>query len=171
MTGQALALVLAASLIAGPTASEDQAVEPAATVEPPAPSLTPAPAAPIETDPRNYRMVLAGDIVIGVGGVGLIVMITGLALRSDAIAQRQALASSINPDADALGFQDRRLRTATTLAITGGAATAALFTTGITLVALGYARERKRRESLAWQAIPSPSFGHGQLGLRWQVSF
>jgi hypothetical protein len=170
MIGQGLALVLAASLLAGPAGGEGT-VEPAGAVEPPAPSITPAPAAPIEVDPRNYRMVLAGDLVIGAGGVGLIVMIAGLGIRSDAIAQRQALAGSIDPDAGALARQDRRRASATTLAITGGAASAALFTTGITLVALGYARERKRREGLAWQAIPSPSFGHRQLGLSWRVRF
>ena len=144
---------------------------PEVVAEPPAPTLSPPAPAPIAVDPRHYKMVLAGDIVIGLGGAALVVMITGLAIRSDAVSQRQALASTSSPDLDALARQDQRRETGTTLAIAGGATSAALFTTGITLVALGYARERKRRETLTWRSLPTPTLAPGQIGLGWSVAF
>ena len=145
------------------------APEPAPTLEPPAPALMPPPPQLPEVDPRNYNMVLAGNLVIGLGGAGLITMIAGLGVRSDALAQRRALGVATEPDAAALARQDRRIQTGTILAVTGGVATVALFTSGVTLVALGYARERKRRESLTW--IPTPTIGRETVGLHWSIRF
>jgi hypothetical protein len=162
MTSLAITLSLAAALATASTP------EPA-VAEPPPPVLVPPPAQPVEVDPRNYNMVLAGNIVIGLGGAGLVAMIVGLGLRGDAISQRRALAVSVEPDTAAIARQDRRISTGTILAISGGAASGALFVTGITLVSLGYARERKRRESLS--LIPVPSFDRVSVGLRWSLRF
>lgn len=145
-----------------------------ATVEPPAPVAVPPPPSPVEVDPRNYRMVLAGDIVIGLAGAGLIAMVAGLGIRSDARGQRQALGVSTSPDLDAIARQDQRIELGTILAISGGVTAGAMFATGITLVALGYSRERKRRDSQrvgGLSAIPSPSFDRNGFGLGWSLRF
>jgi hypothetical protein len=120
----------------------------------------------IEVDPRNYRMVLAGNIVIGLSGAGMIAMAVGLGIRSDAVTQRQALTVSDQPDLDAIARQARRIETGTQLAITGGVAAAVLLASGITLVAVGYRRERQRRLSL-----PSASFGPHGASLSWTLRF
>lgn len=145
-----------------------QAPEPA-----PAPVLVPpAPAQVVEVDPANYKLVLAGDIVIGLGGAGLITMLAGLIIHNDAVSQREALGVATEPDAAAIARQEQRIETGTILAISGGAAAGALFTTGITLVALGYARERKRRESLNRSSmIPTPLLGRDRVGLSWRIHF
>lgn len=162
MIGQAIALASSLALLGTP--------EPAAPIaEPPPPVLVPPPAQPLEVDPRNYNMVLAGNIVIGLGGAGLVTMIVGLGVRADAANQRGALGVAVDPDTAAIARQDRRIQTATILAISGGAAAGALFVSGIALVALGHARERKRRESLS--LIPAPSFGRSSVGLRWSLEF
>lgn len=141
---------------------------PAAPVEGPQPAATtvPPPAAPVEVDPANYRMVLAGDIIIGLSGAAMIAMAVGLGIRADAITQRQALTVADIPDEQAIARQDQRIDTGEILAISGGASAAALLTTGITLVALGYKRERLRRMSL-----PQASFGPRSLSLSWTLRF
>ncbi|HLT39938.1 MAG TPA: hypothetical protein VK034_26840 [Enhygromyxa sp.] len=135
----------------------------------PAAAEPPAPAEPVTVDPSNYKLVLAGDIVIGFGGAGLVTMLVGLGIRSDALGRRQALLSSIEPNPDAIAREDRRIETGTILAITGGAAAGALFATGITLVALGYSRERKRREAL--RMVATPTLGRDRLGLSFTLRF
>jgi hypothetical protein len=138
-----------------------------AVTEPMAPPAVTPPPIPVEVDPRNYRMVLAGDILIGLSGAGMITMAVGLGIRSDAITQRQALTVSDQPDLeDAIDHQARRITTGSQLAITGGVAAAVLLGSGITLVALGYRRERLRRLSL-----PSASFGPQGVSLRWTLRF
>lgn len=133
------------------------------------PAEPPPPPPTVEVDPGNYRMVLAGNVVIGLGGAGLITMLVGLGLRSDAIGQRRALTVGADPDEQAIARQQRRIETGTILAITGGAAAGALFATGITLVALGYSRERKRREALRMVAVPL--LGRDRVGLSWTLHF
>ena len=132
-----------------------------------APTLAPPPPPVVEqeVDPRNYGMVLGGDILIGASGAALIAMAVGLGVRHDAIAQRAGLASSGGDD-DARERQDQRIQTGTIVAVSGGAAAGALLAAGITLVALGYARGRKRRLEL-----PSASFGRGHVGLSWSLRF
>jgi hypothetical protein len=138
-----------------------------AVTEPMAPPAVTPPPIPVEVDPRNYRMVLAGDILIGLSGAGMITMAVGLGIRSDAITQRQALTVSDQPDLeDAIDHQARRITTGSQLAITGGVAAAVLLGSGITLVALGYRRERLRRLSL-----PSASFGPHGASLSWTLRF
>lgn len=156
MTGRWIVAGLAGSLL---VARPAWATEP----EPPPPPSV------VEVDPANYRMVLAGDIVIGLGGAGLLTMLVGLGIRSDALGQRRALGVADNPNPDAIARQDQRIETGTILAITGGATAGALFATGITLVALGYSRERKRREALRMVALPL--LGRDRLGLSWALRF
>ncbi|WP_146158590.1 hypothetical protein [Enhygromyxa salina] len=143
----------------GGQASEDEAVTP------PAPMLLPPPT-PIEVDPANYRMVLAGNVVIGLGGAALIAMAVGLGLRADAVTQRQALSVGSDPDLDAIARQDQRIHTGAITGLTGGVAAGALFVTGITLVALGYERERRRRA-----AIPTATIGRDAVALNWSLRF
>jgi SAM-dependent methyltransferase len=145
---------------------EPPAPEPVAE-SPPDPAASTAPvvavAAPVlvhEVDPAHYRMVLAGDIIIGLGGAALVAMGVGLGVRSDAVNQRRAWSVAVNPDADAIARQDRRIHTGTLVAISGGAAAGVLLATGITMVALGYARERKRREALRLVFAPQISREH-----------
>jgi hypothetical protein len=114
-------------------------------------------------------MVLAGDIVIGLGGAGLVTMLVGLVIRSDAIAQREAIGVAAEPDPAAIAQQEQRIDTGVILAITGGAAAGALFATGISLVAVGHARERKRREAL--QMTAAPLLGRDRMGLSWTLRF
>jgi hypothetical protein len=145
--------------------------------------VVPPPPTPVEVDPRNYKMVLAGDILIGLSGAAMIVMAVGLGIRSDAVTQRQALTVSDNPDLDEIERQARRIDTGVQLAITGGVATAVLLSTGISLVAVGYRRERLRRMSLAGRApgsgrgrgvepgLPSASFGPHGASLSWTLRF
>jgi hypothetical protein len=137
-----------------------------APVEPGGPVMVPPPPTPIEVDPRNYRMVLAGDILIGLSGAGMIAMAVGLGIRSDAVTQRQALTVGDPPDLDAIARQDRRIETGVQVAIIGGVAAAALLSSGISLVAVGYRRERLRRLSL-----PSASFGPHGASLSWTLRF
>ena len=144
-------------------ATQDEAVI-SAPAPPPAPLLSPP--IPIEVDPANYRMVLAGNIVIGLGGAALIAMAVGLGLRSDALTQRQALRVGAEPDLDAIARQDQRIQSGTITGITGGAAAGVLFVTGITLVALGYERERERRLTL-----PTAAVGPQGVGLHWSMRF
>jgi hypothetical protein len=139
---------------------------PVEPVEPVEPVMVPPPPTPIEVDPRNYRMVLAGDILIGLSGAGMIAMAVGLGIRSDAVTQRQALTVSDQPDLDAIDRQDRRIETGVQVAIIGGVAAAALLSSGISLVAVGYRRERLRRLSL-----PSASFGPHGASLSWTLRF
>ena len=127
--------------------------------------IRPPPPAPIEPDPRNYRLVLIGDIVIGLGGAALITMVVGLGIRAEAIDRRDALLVG-EADLDAIARQDQRISTGTTLAIAGGAATGALFAAGITMVALGYKRERERR-----QQLPALYLGPRGAGLSWSLRF
>lgn len=144
----------------------------AAPAGPAVTAVAPPPAQPIEVDPANYRMVLAGDIVIGFAGAGLVTMLAGLVLRSDAVAQREALGVAAEPDAAAIARQEQRIETGTILSITGGAAAGALFAAGITLVAVGYARERKRREALEPASMAAaPLLGPDRVGLSWQIHF
>jgi hypothetical protein len=157
------ACVLALSLAAAPSSAETAGPQ---SSPPPPVVVPPPPPAPVEVDPRNYRMVLAGDILIGLSGAGMITMAVGLGIRSDAVTQRQAQTVADQPDLDEIERQARRIETGAQLAITGGVATAVLLSTGISLVAVGYRRERLRRMSL-----PSASIGPHGASLSWTLRF
>lgn len=163
--------LMATSTVQAAPGQGEPVVQPQPTApEAPLPAVPP-PVLPIEVDPANYRMVLAGNIVIGLGGAGLVAMIVGLGIRSDALTQRRALAAAIAPDLEANARQDQRIETSTIVATAGGAAAGALFVAGITLVALGYSRERKRREALNRQGQLAPMLGRQRIGLNWLVRF
>jgi len=167
----ALALAGAMALASTTVHAAEPAPSEAPTADPneptPPPLVTPfvPPPKAIEPDPRNYRLVLAGNIVIGLGGAALISMIVGLGLRSEAIDRRKSQVISDAGPED-IARQDRRISTGTTLAIAGGAATAALFATGITLIAVGHRRERRRRVSL-----PAVKLGPRGAGVSWSLRF
>jgi hypothetical protein len=152
-----LALSLAATAMAPPSTTEGPA---------PAPVVVPPPPPQVEVDPRNYRMVLAGDILIGLSGAGMITMAVGLGIRSDAVTQRQALTVADEPDLDKIARQEQRIDLGSQLAIVGGVATVALLGTGIPLVAVGYRRERLRRMNL-----PTASFSPHGFALSWTMRF
>lgn len=162
MPGVSLSLGLALALTLALTGAPES--EPAA--EPPPPVMVPPPAEPLEVDPRNYRMVLAGDILIGLSGGGMVAMAVGLGIRSDAITQRQAQTVANLPDEAEIDRQEQRIRTGAVVATIGGVSAAALLSSGITLVALGYRRERLRRMSL-----PRAAFGPDRFVLQWTLRF
>jgi hypothetical protein len=162
---QALALALALVQVTSPP-DYDQVIElaPAPAVEPspapspvveapPPPSIPVPPPQPIEVDPANYRIVLVGDVLIGLGGVGFVIMGAGLVVRSDAITQRDAQQVATEPNLDEIAKQDRRLVLGNALALVGGVSAAMLMGAGIGLIIGGRARERRRREAL----VISPS--------------
>ncbi len=132
---------------------------PAPRVEaaPPPPSVTiPRPPAPeLEVDPVNYRIVLAGDVLIGLGGVGFVLLGAGLVLRSDAKVQRDAQQVATEPDSTEIAKQERRLVLGNTLAWVGGISAAVLMSAGIGLILGGRARERRRRDALV--LVPTAS--------------
>lgn len=162
----ALAIGLSVLPISTRAAAPAQAAVPEPVTVPPPPVTVPPPPVPVEVDPRNYRMVLVGDILIGLSGAGMIAMAVGLGIRSDAVTHRQALTVSDQPDLDAIARQERRIETGAQLAITGGVAAAVLLSSGISLVAVGYRRERLRRLSL-----PNASFGPHGVSLSWTLRF
>jgi hypothetical protein len=159
-------LVLSMTLSLGLAAPIEPPIEPdPAPVAPPPVLVLPSPT-PIEVDPTNYRMVLAGNFVIGFGGAALIAMAVGLGVRADAVTQRQALTVGSDPNDEAIARQERRMQMGTVVGITGGAAAGALFVTGVTLVALGYKRERRRRA-----ALPTATLGPDGVALGVSLRF
>ena len=162
MSGVSLSLALTLALAGAPVS--EPVSEPAA--EAPPPVMVPPPAEPLEVDPRNYRMVLAGDILIGLSGGGMVAMAVGLGIRSDAITQRQAQTVADMLDEAEIAKQEQRIRTGAVVATIGGVSAAALLASGITLVALGYRRERLRRMSL-----PGAAFGGDRFVLQWTLRF
>src|SRR5690606_32307765 len=99
----------------------------------------------------------------------LVAMLVGLGIRSDALTLRRALGTATTPNPGAIARQDQRIETSTIVALTGGAAAGALFVAGITLVALGYSRGRKRREALNLHGQLAPMLGRDRVGLSWLV--
>ncbi|MFV8751319.1 hypothetical protein ACNOYE_12310 [Nannocystaceae bacterium ST9] len=142
--------VIAIEAPSPPEIVPEPAPAPAPTIEAPAPPSVPIPIPPptIETDPVNYRIVLAGDVLIGLGGVGFVLMGAGLVVGSDAKTQRDALQVASEPDLDAIAKQERRVQLGDTLALIGGVSAAVLMSAGIGLIIGGRARERRRRDRL-----------------------
>lgn len=129
---------------------EPAASAPASASEPaPAPVIPPPPEL-VEVDPTNYRIVLVGDVLVGLGGVGFLVMCAGLVVYTDAAQQRSNLAGS---ELDTASL-DRRVALGTQLALAGGVSAALLFASGIGMIIGGRRRERARREALVVDAAP-----------------
>lgn len=134
---------------------EPAASEPASASEPaPAPPLVPPPPELVEVDPTNYRIVLVGDVLVGLGGVGFLVMCAGLVVYNDAAQQRRNLAGAEQSDDALLASLDRRVALGTQLALAGGVSAALLFASGIGMIIGGRRRERARREALVVDAAP-----------------
>lgn len=130
-------------------------VDAAPVVEaPPPPSVVipPAPVQAIEVDPVNYRIVLAGDVLIGLGGVGFVLMGAGLVVRNDAMVQRDAQQVAEEPDQAEIAKQERRFTIGNTLALVGGVSAAVLMVSGIGMIIGGRTRERRRRDALMIEA-------------------
>ncbi|GEM_PF-6367967 len=112
-------------------------------------------------DPRNYRMVLAGNVITGLGGATFFTMLVGLVIRAHA---RDELAQARrNDDLDHAREARSQGRLGSWLAVSGGGMTAILMGTGVSLMAIGYRRERERRANLRRDA------GLGSLAgpIRW----
>jgi hypothetical protein len=135
-------------------APAEPAPEPIVVAPPPPPSVVipPPPVQAIEVDPVNYRIVLAGDVMIGLGGVGFVLMGAGLVMRNDAVVQRDAQQLAEEPDSAAIAKQERRLVVGNALALVGGVSAAVLMVSGIGMVIGGRTRERRRRAGLGIEA-------------------
>lgn len=131
---------------------EPEPVVDAPPLPPPSVVIPPPPVQAIEVDPVNYRIVLAGDVMIGLGGVGFVLMGAGLVLRNDAVVQRDAQQLAEQPDPAEIAKQERRLVVGNTLALVGGVSAAVLMVSGIGMVIGGRTRERRRREALVIEA-------------------
>ena len=103
-----------------------------------------------EVDPLNWNIVLAGNILTGVGVAGFLLMAGGLAARHDA----QERMSTVGTTSNLAGLQQKRdkfrqqRKVGEVLALSGGIAAAAFVSTGLGLMFWGRAREKQRRESL-----------------------
>jgi hypothetical protein len=137
-----------------PDAREPVAPAQPVSAPPPAP-LVPPPPELVEVDPTNYRIVLVGDVLVGLGGVGFLVMCAGLVVYNEATQQRrnQAVGAEAPDDAE-LAPLDRRVALGTNLALVGGVSAAVLFASGIGMIIGGRRRERARREALVVDAAP-----------------
>jgi hypothetical protein len=125
---------------------------------------------PPEVDPANYRTVLVGDVITGVGGAAFVTMIVGLVIYSAADDSVDRERGQAPLDQAALDEALGKRSTGLGLVIGGAAASAVLFTTGIALIVTGRKRERARRAKLNAMA-PMPSFGPDHLGLSWGMHF
>ena len=175
----ALALTLAAP---PPTALPIQALrehaEPAPDL-PPEPEEGPEPGSvgqPVAKE--NYRMVVIGDVLIGVGMGGFGLMVAGLAVRSSGKSEYERLV--LNEDATQENLDEAKARQELGLKLTlaGAGVTTALLAAGITLVAVGSRRERLRRASLEaswWGTGPQPWVlgprGGRSVGANWGWRF
>lgn len=124
------------------TCPEDQPV----AHKPAAPPLRLAPAPTRGPDPR----VIAGSALLGVGGLSLALMATGLGLGARAETRlHDARTADPGRDIDALLADNRRGIAGNRLAIVGGVLAAVTLAAGATLLALGKTTPRARRVALA----------------------
>ncbi len=119
--------------VSGGAAPHDNPFE---AVEP----IAPAP------DRQNLRLVIAGDVVTGLGIGGFLLMAAGLVVRSNGLSNA-TYAAQRGDDADYRAANDRA-DLGSTLAITGGVTALVLVTTGVALIVTGRRRERRRREAM-----------------------
>lgn len=158
-------------IAAGPGSAEPSADEDDPEPEVTDPQVTVVDPSGFEVDPANYRMVLAGDVVVGFGGAAFILMGAGLAVWSDANRRHDGLSALEPRDDEAVARQARRRDLGANLAIAGGVSAGALLAAGITLIVVGRAKERRRRDALLRAAGLAPSFGADHLGLTWSLRF
>lgn len=147
--------------------------EPPATWVEPGPDAKPKPEAvspppPPAVDPANHRLVVAGNVITGVGLGAFIMMTTGFLVASDA-RDRLGFANA-REDEDEIAKQEGRARAGNIVGITGAAAMGAFLITGLTLIGVGRARERKRRAALESHRL-SPLVGPSTAGVQWVTRF
>ena len=123
-------------------------------------------------------MVVAGDVLIGAGMAGFAVMVAGLAVQSQSSQELDRLSLQAEVSQVERDEVESRRQLGVRLALAGASSTFVLVGTGITLVAVGNRRERKRREALgasAWGMGPSPwvvgTRSRRSLGLTWAWRF
>jgi hypothetical protein len=118
-------------------------------------------------DPANHRLVVAGNVVTGLGVGAFIVMTAGFLVASDA-NDRLGYARAREDD-DEIARQQGRLGAGRIMGISAAAAMTAMLVAGLTLIGVGRTRERKRREALetAWVPMLSPE----RAGLAWTLRF
>lgn len=122
--------------------------------------------------PANRNMVIAGNVVTGLGGAGFITMAVGLLVANE--ADNELGFADVADDAERVAGLEQRRRTGQIIGLVGGISAGVLLATGITLMAVGYRRERLRREQLERQA----RWGQGGVwvspqgaAVSWRVSF
>jgi hypothetical protein len=144
--------------------------EPATWVDPSREEQAPGPASkpPLRVDPANHKLVVAGNVLTGLGVGAFITMTAGFVVMSGA---RDELGyAKRREDEDAIAKFEKRERTGLAIGIAGAAATGALLITGLTLIGVGRQRERKRRAALSEQSL-LPVLGPRTAGLRWSFRF
>lgn len=137
----------------------------------------PPPSEGPEVDPKNYRLVLVGDVITGLG-VGTFIMMTAGFVVASAASDKAAGLEAMGNDEDQAEIDtlDQRTRTGQIVGFTGAGLTIALLATGISLIAVGRTRERKRREALRdGQQVrlqwPAPSLSRRGAAVGWGLRF
>jgi hypothetical protein len=157
-----------------PTAQPEPSADPG-YAPPIAPPPSPQPEPTIRTDPKNRKLVVAGNATMGLGGAAFVTMVVGLILRSNAIDRLEILANRDEVDPDEREKYEDQRDLGTGLAIGGGAAAGALFVAGITMTVIGNKRERKRREEAAEAAArtghPLVFLHPNRVSVGWQLAF
>lgn len=174
---RATALLALTSLLYAPppgTTSEPPVYETSVPErEGPAPPPTEGPS----VDPRNYRLVLVGDVITGLGVGTFIMMTAGFVVASAASDKASGLKAMGNDEDQAeIDALDQRTRTGQIVGYAGAGLTVALLATGISLIAVGRTRERKRREAMPGAAqvrlhMPTPTLSRHGAGVGWSLRF
>lgn len=144
----------------------------------PDPSVTPRASEPEPVARENWQMVVAGDVLIGAGMGGFAVMVAGLAVQSQSSQELDRLSLRAEAGEEERDEVEARRQLGVRLALAGASTTFVLIGTGITLVAVGNRRERRRREALdasAWGLGPSAwvvgARSRRSFGLSWAWRF
>jgi hypothetical protein len=136
----------------------------------PEPSAAPQPAPAPPPDPKNRSMLIAGNVLVAAGVGGVVLMTVGFVIASDARDRLSYALAHDPPDEGDVARHQRRVEVGDRIGISGAAAAGALLVTGITLTAVAYARERKRRAAVPSQAV-GPWLGREMAGFCWTGRF
>lgn len=117
-------------------------------------------------------MVVAGDVLVGISMASFGVMVAGLAVRARGIEEVDRLALRDDPSEGDRRSAEERVELGNQLAIGGGVATAVLLGSGITMIAVGHRREKRRRAAAASRVAGAGVWANGrgagaQLNLRF----
>lgn len=122
--------------------------------------------------PANRNLVVAGNVVTGLGGAGFITMAVGLLIANEA-DNELGFANVADDEQRAAALRQRR-QTGQIIGLAGGIGAGVFLATGITLMIVGYRRERLRREALERQARWGQgglAVGRNGASVSWRVSF